>query len=154
MNPGFQKLFDYNLEMNTRFIRVFEQATPPALSEKAVLLMSHTLNAHHIWATRIQARPSKFSVWEIHSTERLSAINLENHALSTPFTMMSQDELMQTITYTNTKGDRFKNSIADILYHVINHSTYHRAQIASELKGQGLEVPNSDYIFYARELEI
>ncbi|QLH28398.1 MAG: hypothetical protein HWD63_02710 [Candidatus Parvibacillus calidus] len=36
----------------------------------------------------------------------------------------------------------------DIIFHIINHSTYHRGQIAMEFRQSGLEPLNTDYIFY------
>ncbi|MGK7396080.1 MAG: DinB family protein [Candidatus Cyclobacteriaceae bacterium M3_2C_046] len=37
-----------------------------------------------------------------------------------------------------------------MLYHIINHSTYHRAQIALISRQQLVIPPNSDYIFFKR----
>ncbi|MGN6802128.1 MAG: DinB family protein [Ginsengibacter sp.] len=55
-----------------------------------------------------------------------------------------------TIHYANTKGEAFNNSVRDILFHIINHSTYHRGQIAASFRVQGLEPLVSDYVFYKR----
>lgn len=56
------------------------------------------------------------------------------------------------IKYSNSKGDVFENSVEDILAHLVNHGTHHRAQIGQELKRSGLEkLPVTDYIFYIRE---
>jgi uncharacterized damage-inducible protein DinB len=57
-------------------------------------------------------------------------------------------ELAQTIQYSNSKGQPFKNSAGDILFQVINHSTYHRGQIATEFRQSGLEPLLTDYIYY------
>jgi len=38
-----------------------------------------------------------------------------------------------------------------VLRHVVNHSTYHRGQIASKLKRLGVEQPATDFVFWARE---
>jgi uncharacterized damage-inducible protein DinB len=38
-----------------------------------------------------------------------------------------------------------------ILRHVVNHSSYHRGQVASKLKRFGIEQPATDFIFWARE---
>jgi uncharacterized damage-inducible protein DinB len=44
----------------------------------------------------------------------------------------------------------FSNDIKSIIFHVINHSTYHRGQIASEFKQNGLDPMVTDYILYKR----
>ncbi|MCF8317339.1 MAG: hypothetical protein K9I02_01220 [Haliscomenobacter sp.] len=54
------------------------------------------------------------------------------------------------INYSNSKGQLFSNSIQDMLFHIINHSTYHRGQVATEFKRQGLEPLVTDYIFFKR----
>ena len=38
-----------------------------------------------------------------------------------------------------------------VLRHVVNHSTYHRGQVASKLKRLGIEQPATDFIFWAFE---
>jgi uncharacterized damage-inducible protein DinB len=38
-----------------------------------------------------------------------------------------------------------------VLRHVVNHSTYHRGQVASKLKRLGVEQPATDFVFWARE---
>jgi uncharacterized damage-inducible protein DinB len=56
------------------------------------------------------------------------------------------------INYKNTKGIEFTNSIEDILFHVVNHGTYHRGQLITMLRQQGIEnFPGQDLIAYVRE---
>ena len=38
-----------------------------------------------------------------------------------------------------------------VLRHIVNHSTYHRGQIASKLKRFGVEQPATDFVFWAFE---
>jgi uncharacterized damage-inducible protein DinB len=38
-----------------------------------------------------------------------------------------------------------------VLRHVVNHSTYHRGQVASKLKRFGIEQPATDFVFWALE---
>lgn len=38
-----------------------------------------------------------------------------------------------------------------MLRHVVNHSTYHRGQVASKLKRFGVDQPNTDFFFWAIE---
>ncbi|HZY84873.1 MAG TPA: DinB family protein [Gemmataceae bacterium] len=38
-----------------------------------------------------------------------------------------------------------------VLRHVVNHSTYHRGQVASKLKRLGVEPPATDFVFWALE---
>jgi uncharacterized damage-inducible protein DinB len=38
-----------------------------------------------------------------------------------------------------------------VLRHIVNHSTYHRGQVASKLKRFGIEQPNTDFFFWVIE---
>jgi uncharacterized damage-inducible protein DinB len=38
-----------------------------------------------------------------------------------------------------------------VLRHVVNHSTYHRGQVASKLKRFGVEQPATDFVFWVME---
>jgi uncharacterized damage-inducible protein DinB len=38
-----------------------------------------------------------------------------------------------------------------VLRHVVNHSTYHRGQVAAKLKRLGIDQPATDFVFWARE---
>jgi uncharacterized damage-inducible protein DinB len=61
--------------------------------------------------------------------------------------------LEKRVKYQNTKGEKFENSIKDITTHVINHSTYHRAQIAQHIKRANGTPAVTDYIVYQREFQ-
>lgn len=64
--------------------------------------------------------------------------------------LLSAELQSEIIEYKNSTGKTFQNSRYDILIHVLNHGTYHRAQIATELRGHGIEPINTDYITYMR----
>jgi len=51
------------------------------------------------------------------------------------------------------EGEKLANNIKDIVVHVINHSTYHRAQIALLVRQSGGEPAKTDYIVYQREFQ-
>lgn len=59
-------------------------------------------------------------------------------------------QLSLIIEYQNSKQQNFKNSLEDILIHLLNHGTYHRAQLAMDLRQHGLEPINTDYINFVR----
>jgi uncharacterized damage-inducible protein DinB len=41
--------------------------------------------------------------------------------------------------------------MADLIRHVVNHSTYHRGQLATQLRQLGQIPPATDFIVYRRE---
>ena len=121
-------------------------ANPEKASEKCIKLLSHIVNVHQIWNYRIQPGELPYEAWEIHQIQDLYEIDRKNFELST--LLLEKFELSQTFQYSNSKGQLFNNNVRDILFQVINHSTYHRGQIAIEFRQNGLEPLLTDYIYY------
>ncbi|QQV03825.1 MULTISPECIES: DinB family protein [Chryseobacterium] len=139
-------LFDYTYHFNKEMIRVISENISK-VGEKTISLINHTLNAQQIWNSRILGEES-CEVWQINPFENLSEINLQNHLKSVD--IIRNSDLDEIIEYQNSKGIKFQNSIFEILFQTINHSTYHRGQINFLLKQSGIEPILTDYIFYKR----
>lgn len=147
MKPFFKELFEYNHHINQKLAKVF-LANADKTTEKSVKLFNHILNAHQIWNSRIELIQQRVGVWDIRPTEYFKQIDKTNYENS--IRILDQFDMEQSIHYSNTKGEKFNNSIKDMLFHVINHSNYHHAQINTELKQSGIEPLVTDYIFYKR----
>lgn len=66
--------------------------------------------------------------------------------------------LQKQIDYRNTAGKPFSNTVEEIIYHVVNHGTFHRGQIVTMLRAGGwAEKPenevltSTDLVTYLRE---
>ena len=118
-----------------------------AVDDKTISLINHTLNAQQIWNARISGETT-FEVWQINPFDTLEEINHQNFLKS--IAIVQNADLEKTIEYQNSRGTKFENTVFDMLFHAINHSTYHRGQINSLLKQNGLEPVLTDYIFYKR----
>lgn len=147
MKQFFKELFEYSHHFNGKLSEVFTD-NPDKTSEKAVKLYNHVLNSHQIWNNRIDAKQAAFGVWELHAVQDLKSIDQINY--TTTLQIIDKFDLNEIINYSNSKGLAFSSSIRDILFHVINHSTYHRGQIATEFKNLGLEPLVTDYISFKR----
>lgn len=148
MKAFFKEALVYNHDTNQQFARLL---TENQGLERAHELFGHILSAHHIWNARLQAVTPQFAVWQNFSAGDYAVVDKENYGAS--ISILDNVDLEAIIAYKTTKGDAFKNRVRDVLFHVINHSTYHRAQIASEFKRAGLGVPASDWIMYKRNLK-
>lgn len=124
------------------------RACPGGPPERSVKLMSHVLAAHHIWNARIEGHTPRLGVWEPLVPDAWHSVHAEN--ITTSERILGDHDLDGKVRYTNSKGETFVNSVQEILLHVVNHSTHHRAQIASDLREHGHEVPVMDYIFHKR----
>jgi uncharacterized damage-inducible protein DinB len=48
-------------------------------------------------------------------------------------------------------GDSDESIATEVLRHIVNHSTYHRGQVASKLKQFGIEQPITDFFWWMIE---
>jgi uncharacterized damage-inducible protein DinB len=117
----------------------------------------HISDAQIIWLKRLQGEslnvwPSSGRTWT--KNEILNTL-LESSQNITDF-VQSKDEtfLKITISYKNMKGDKFNDKVEGLLYHVVNHSTYHRGQVITMLHESGVTtVHNTDIIYYLRSIK-
>lgn len=147
MESFFKELLKYNHHFNQQLAEVFNDNLDKT-SGKATKIYSHVLNAHQIWNNRIEFKQEPYGVWQIHPIQDYKIIDIMNYEHS--LRILDELNLNDTINYTNTKGQTFNNSIRDVFFHIINHSTYHRGQIATEFRQQGIEPVMTDYILYTR----
>lgn len=149
MYSFFNDLFKYNFDSNQKLM--------PLIAPHAEVLhhggskwMSHIINAHEIWNERILPAGLNTKVWAEYDMATLLAKDEFNYKQS--LDIIAKKDLQEEITYTNTQGETFTNSIRDILFHIINHSTYHRGQIAIRCREHNVNPLITDYIFYRRGL--
>lgn len=148
MKSYFKEFFEYNAHFNQKFSAVFME-NPDIADGKSHKLFSHILNAHHIWNHRMMIKQGKYSVWELMPVSGMEHINAEN--LNDSMHILESLDLNKTILYQNSNGQKFQNKINDILFHIVNHSTYHRGQIAADFRENGIDPLITDYIFWKRE---
>ena len=149
MDTTLKRLTAYHIWAMNRLFSYLEEL--PFIPPECLKLMQHIVNAESIWISRIAGVKPDVGVWD----ERPLAEGLEVHeksiAMLQRITETSPD-LARDISYLTTAGDAFINNMQDILIHVLNHGTYHRAQIAKLLRANDIEPINTDYILYVRGL--
>jgi uncharacterized damage-inducible protein DinB len=65
---------------------------------------------------------------------------------------LTQTHLEGKRDYVTTEGKPYSNVLQDMLLHLINHSTYHRGQVASLLRQVGATPIATDLIVYLRAM--
>jgi uncharacterized damage-inducible protein DinB len=115
-------------------------------------LFSHILFSEKVWITRLLGLDSsRLPIWSDVNLEVCENLVMQNKESVTTFlNNLSNTDLDKLITYTNSKGEEFKNSVRDILTHVALHGQYHRGQINSRLRADGFEPVNIDFITFVR----
>jgi uncharacterized damage-inducible protein DinB len=148
MKAHFQDLYQYSLKSNLTTIGLLENYGSE-VPEKIIKNFSHILNAQHLWNHRIEGSKSSFKVWDIHSISQFREINASLFQQS--FSIIAKEDFERQVNYINSQGESFANTVKEILFHVVNHSTYHRGQVMLQLRESGLEAISTDYIFYKRK---
>jgi uncharacterized damage-inducible protein DinB len=150
MKQHFQQLFKYDKYANDTILAAILAAGEP---EFAVQLMAHLLRAQQVWLNRCkEIPPVAGALWPDWKADIFENLIEENYKGWVDFLDQAEpQDFEQIISYKTFSGDVFENTLANILSHVINHGTHHRAQIGQNLKLSGLEkLPNTDYIAFLR----
>ena len=105
-----------------------------------------------LWFNRIEKAEYEFKdFWQRLSIEEMEKLVKRNTDDWKSFIHLQKaEDFPKKYSYVNSKGKEYSNTLMQIITHVINHSTYHRAQIASLLKSENINPPYTDYIGFFR----
>jgi uncharacterized damage-inducible protein DinB len=143
MKDFFQDKFEYDFFASKNWIESLE-SQEDFVSEFTIRSMSHILNAHHIWNRRLLDKPLESELWDVFPIHFLQKLLEENYRETIEY--LEKVERIEKIKYHSSEGVAFEKSTMDVLYHILNHSNYHRAQIALDLKQNNLKTPNFNFI--------
>ncbi|MDR5590905.1 DinB family protein [Christiangramia sp. SM2212] len=147
MKDYFKELLEYSHYYNLEIIKKINDGDLHfMIPDRAIQLLSHTLNAQKIWNNRIEGKEDQVQVWKNLEIDELESI--ENGNFRESLTILKNEDLDRIVQFRNSKGESYQNSVKDIIFHVINHSTYHRGQIATEFRKQGIDPIVSDFVYY------
>jgi uncharacterized damage-inducible protein DinB len=152
MKAYFIQLFNYDRYANQQ---ILETILTTNNAEKAVQLIAHLLGAQQVWFKRCKGEPAvNGAIWPDWPANTMGQIIEHNHrAWINYLDDLDTDDFNKLISYKNSQGTEYKNKLVDVLAHLINHGTHHRAQAGQQLKFAGVEkLPVTDYIFYIRGL--
>jgi uncharacterized damage-inducible protein DinB len=146
----FRRQFAYNGWAN-REVRAAAEASTKSIGRSRELL-AHIVSAERLWFERVRKQRQSLPVWPDFSLEQSSRQIDEINGLWQVFLSgLSPSELEENVSYTNSKGEQFTNSMQDIFTHVLLHSAYHRGQIASEMRRHGEQPAYTDFIHAVRQ---
>lgn len=116
---------------------------------------AHIYGAEWLWLERWHGRipdalPSAADFPDLASLrERWAKLESNLHIF---ISSLTSSELERVIKYKNTQGVPFEGPLWPMLQHVVNHSSYHRGQIATLLRQLGAKAISTDLIAFHREL--
>jgi uncharacterized damage-inducible protein DinB len=163
--PHHARMFAYDRWANQRVIdslrsaqTALERDPGGAAAEapafvKARQVWAHVQWARRLWHSRLIGAPppdtaDRFPPWPLDraASECLAL----DQAWGDAIRGLDEPGLRRVVAYRTTEGHTAASTVADILAHVVNHSTYHRGQIARLVAECGGEVAVTDFIAFAR----
>jgi uncharacterized damage-inducible protein DinB len=148
MKKYFQKLYHYNAWSNQRVLNCLKRQNID--DGKILTLMGHIVAAQFLWLHRIKGLPAPdVKLWGNYSLEQLIVMAEDAGKKWIEF-VEATDNFDRELTYKNYVNEPYTNNVEMIMIHLVNHSSYHRAQIAMLLRQKGYEPINTDFITYDR----
>lgn len=151
MTKHFQRLWRYTDWADARIVAFFAQTD--VVPERCRAFMAHIAAAQQEWLSRLTDDMTKpEAIWPDWSGAKLAeeSERARQGWMAYAATLTDAD-LEASRAYQNLSGAPFEDVLADIMTHVINHSTHHRAQIASAARAENLAPPPTDFIYFVRE---
>ncbi|MEK7264302.1 MAG: DinB family protein [Bacteroidota bacterium] len=155
------ELFAYNIWANNRTLESVAQLSEEhyfadAKSSHGGIhgTLVHLFGAHKVWLERWQGKSDAKLIHqhEIASLDEIKKLWAELIAGTQQyFENFTEEKLTATYTITTTKGEVFIHTYTQMFQHLINHSSYHRGQIAGMVRQLGYKPLGTDLIVYHRQ---
>jgi uncharacterized damage-inducible protein DinB len=159
VNNLFKHLFEYHFSENKRVLTLAKELSDAKLKAEVNYSMGGILS-------HLQHLVSVDDGWTCDITELAPLIDdpkeLALEALM-DFTLEIEKRVFSFLS-EQSNDDFFQKPISDgedkdlylwqILFHIVNHGTDHRAQLHRLLHDQGVKTESQDYVFHAREFPV
>lgn len=156
-----RELYRYNGWANRRSLEGARALTPTDFlrdlgssfpSVQATLV--HILSAEWIWLQRWlgHSPPGHLAASDLASFDILQSRWEANDRELLEFVAgLDEKDLSAAVSYRTIAGDPQRAPLWQLMRHVVNHSTYHRGQVATLLRQLGAAAPSTDLILFFRQ---
>jgi uncharacterized damage-inducible protein DinB len=144
-----KRMFVYNSWANRETVaaRPSTGSSPP----RGLMVMAHIVGAERLWLNRLRGAPADMPVWPNLDPEQCAAELERLHVEWEAFLDdLDSAALSRPVSYVNSRGEPWTNSVEDVLMHVVLHSSYHRGQIAASMREAGHDPAYTDFIHAVR----
>ena len=141
------RLLRYDVWANRETLRSLKQSAPP----RSLRWLAHIVGAEYLWMARLRRQQETLPVWPELDVEACGERLDRLSRLWPEYLDSAGESLTEKISYTNSKGETWNNTVEEILTHVVIHSAYHRGQIASDVRASGGVPAHTDYIHAVRQ---
>ena len=137
----FSERFETDYRINLvwcRFLLEHEDELTDVIKKE----FSHLINVHHIWLSRVLGTAPESLSWDILPTRYWEQLIVDNHRKTQEFLVHMEGE--ERIQYHSEEGVPLNAVNTNMLYHILQHSTHHRARLAMETRAIGLTPPSTE----------
>jgi len=156
--------YDYNEYANNRVLDAASNLSEDELSRKQGASfesvegnLAHIAAAQIAWHTRWTKggnSRSTVQIGDVHGFDSVRGLFDRSHADLREFVAsLTEQRLDGLLPYTDSRGDHYERLLWQLMLHVANHGSYHRAETAMALTAFGRSPGDLDYVFFeiARE---
>ncbi len=153
----YRRWFEYEEDSHAKTVASLNAVSSELRSTdeflKAVYLMGHVVAARRMWLFRLGflAEDTDLFTREISLPELPHEVAEMEKIWREYLAQLTDADVAKVFEYKSYEGDRYRNTVDDILAQLFGHSWYHRGQIAMLLRSIGAEPAVTDIVFWTRE---
>ena len=116
---------------------------------------AHILGAESTWMARLTEQGSAIGIWPVLEPREVERLSVDvGRAVAIYVAGLDAGDLERTVTYRNSTGAEFTNTIGDVLLHVALHGQYHRGKVNAMLRAGGAAPAPTDFISFVRSIPV
>jgi uncharacterized damage-inducible protein DinB len=154
----FRHWFDYERDAHAKVLASLESVPEDRRTDsefrRALAIFAHVIVARRAWLGRLGATapfvgqmfPADVDLNQLKDDWR-EAERLWTDA----YASLDDAALARVVEYQSFDGNRFRNTVEEILAQLFGHSWYHRGQIAMLVRASGGQPAATDLIYWCRE---
>jgi uncharacterized damage-inducible protein DinB len=111
-------------------------------------VVAHIIFVEWVWLERWRGvSPSTVPNWVTSEdlTDLIAQVSDIQSRRGVFLDQLTESTLSEKLSFHYVSGDQGSSEFGDLLLHVVNHSTYHRGQLAFMLRQVGTVPPSTDY---------
>ncbi len=114
----------------------------------------HIMSVQKVWYARIHGTQNTMQTAADYPTLESIRAHWDNveQLWRTYVDHLTDDMLMSVVVAQTSRGEVFHERVWEIMMHVVNHSTDHRAQLLAAMHRVGGETMPQDWIYYSRSI--
>jgi uncharacterized damage-inducible protein DinB len=111
--------------------------------------LAHMVAVEWLWLERCRGRSPK-SLLPAGDFPALEVVvkrwNVVEREMREYMAGLDEEALVRPLTYMNFQGEEWTYLLWEIIAHVLNHQSYHRGQVATQLRMLGVQPPHVDFL--------